>query len=427
MKKLIVIFLAGLLALSMLSCAGNSQDKTKTSAEGADSAVRLTSAVHLRSKASIASESLSQIAAGEEVTLLSLEGDWAKVSYKGTEGYVLAEYLIKGGKPVKADDAGTEASTEAPESGETDDPSQESSTGSTGEEGTTASTDDTDAPTDTTASQTPASTAAPSTSASYADPGNGVLYDNGLFDLSGLSNKSIPYGNDWEDKDSIGLASGVHYYENLYGKYHSVYYLKTNGEKIIYLTMDEGYEAGYTPKILDILKEKGVHAVFFVTKQFYDSDPELIRRMINEGHVIGNHTCRHPSGGYPKYVDANGLDSFTEDVSTLHKLIYDSFGYTMKLFRFPEGEASELLMAKLNNLGYTPVFWSYAHRDFVMDDQPDPAVTLKRCVDHLAPGCVYLLHAVSSSNTAALADFIDQARALGYEFGEFPVDQVSAR
>ena len=98
----------------------------------------------------------------------------------------------------------------------------------------------------------------------------------------------------------------------------------------------------------------------------------------------------------------------------------------MKLFRFPEGEASELTMAQLANIGYTPVFWSYAHRDYVLDDQPDPSVTLQRCLDHMAPGSVYLLHAVSSSNTAALGAFIDQARAAGYEFGVFPVNEVTA-
>lgn len=264
------------------------------------------------------------------------------------------------------------------------------------------------------------------TSAPYTDPDNGALVDRGIWtDVASLSNNSIPYGNDWEDRDQYGIANGIHWYESKYQKYGAVYRIPTT-EKIIYLTMDEGYEAGHTPVILDILKEKNVKAVFFITKQFYDSDPELIQRMIDEGHILGNHTCLHPSGGYPKYVDANGLQSFVDDVSRLHKLIYDSFGYRMRLFRFPEGESSEQLMAVLQNYGYTSVFWSYAHRDFVMDDQPEVSVTLSRCLSHMGCGAVYLLHAVSSSNTEALADFIDQARAQGYEFGIFPVDEVSA-
>ena len=260
------------------------------------------------------------------------------------------------------------------------------------------------------------------TSAPYSDPENGVLHDKGIYtDVASLPNTSIPYGNDWEDRDDRGIANGIHWYEAKFGKYNPVYRIDTV-EKTLYLTMDEGYEAGYTPVILDVLKEKNVKAVFFITKQFYDSDPELIRRMIDEGHTLGNHTCAHPSGGYPKYVDAHGLQSFIDDFSKLHKLIYDDFGYSMKLFRFPEGESSEQLMAVLQNYGYTPVFWSYAHRDFVQNDQPEVSVTLNRCLSHMGCGAVYLLHAVSSSNTAALADFIDGARAEGYEFGTFPED-----
>ena len=291
---------------------------------------------------------------------------------------------------------------------------------------TSPSAPETDAPTDPVVppeSKEPSENA--STSAPYSDPDQGVLRDLGIWpDAADLPNDSIPYGNDWEDRDQYGIANGIHWYEAKFGKYGPVYRVDTT-EKILYLTMDEGYEAGHTPVILDILKEKNVKAVFFITKQFYDSDPDLIRRMIEEGHILGNHTCAHPAGGYPKYVDAHGLQSFVDDISRLHKLIYDSFGYKMKLFRFPEGESSERLMAVLQNYGYTPVFWSYAHRDFVMDDQPEVSVTLDRCLNHMGSGAVYLLHAVSSSNTAALSDFIDRARAAGYEFGVFPVDEVS--
>ncbi|MBR5739632.1 MAG: polysaccharide deacetylase family protein [Lachnospiraceae bacterium] len=282
----------------------------------------------------------------------------------------------------------------------------------------------TDAPTD---APTEAPTDAPETSKPYSDPNNGALADNGMYpNWAELPNKSIPYGNDWEIKEKNGIASGVLWYEAMYGKYDPVFRIKTN-EKVIYLTMDEGYEAGYTPKILDILKEKNVKAVFFITKQFFDSDPELIERMIAEGHTLGNHTCLHPSGGFPNYAEKNGFNTFADDVAKLHKLIYDRFGYTMRLFRFPEGEFSERTLAWLNNHDYTAVFWSYAHRDWVLNDQPPVETTLNRCLSHLAPGSVYLLHAVSSSNTEALADFIDGARAAGYEFGVFPVDQVTSR
>ena len=255
------------------------------------------------------------------------------------------------------------------------------------------------------------------------DTNNGVLTDRGLYpDWASLSNQSIPYGNDWDDKDAkTGLPNGVFWYEAVYGKYGQVYRIKTT-EKLIYLTFDEGYEAGFTPKILDVLKEKNVKAVFFLTKQFVDSDPELVERMIREGHILGNHTCLHPAGGYPRYVDEHGAQSFVDDVSKLHSIVYERFGYEMSLFRFPEGESSDMLVAKLKNLGYTSVFWSYAHRDWVLNDQPPVSETLQGCLDHMGTGAVYLLHAVSESNTNALADFIDGARAAGYGFGVFPTE-----
>ena len=345
----------------------------------------VTAPVNFRSGPATTYDSYGVLSTGTSLTVLEQNGSWWKVGYNGQEGYIASEYLKLCENEVPEN---AEASSEAPEP-----------------ETTQAASD-----------------AQPETPGGlWADPNNGVLQDNGRFDVSSLPNKDIPYGNDWEDKDEKGLPNGVHYYESLYGQYDPVFYINTD-EKVIYLTLDEGYEAGYTPMILDTLKEKNVKAVFFLTKQFLDSDPELIQRMINEGHIIGNHTCNHPAHGYPLTVDEKGLQYFTDDVAKLHKLIYDQFGYDMRLFRFPEGQFSEQLLAKLDNMGYTSVFWSYAHYDYNENEQPDPQVTLERCMSHLAPGAVYLLHAKSSSNTAVLGQFIDQARAAGYEFGVFPVD-----
>ncbi len=250
------------------------------------------------------------------------------------------------------------------------------------------------------------------------DPLDGVLVDSGKWDAASLPNNSIAFGCDAE-RDAIGRHTGLYYYETLYGKYGQYYYVHTD-EKVVYLTMDEGYEAGFTPQILDTLKEKNVKAVFFITNQFLNEKPEYVRRMIDEGHIVGNHTCRHPSGGYPKYVDAHGLESFTEDLSRLHKAVYDQFGYTMKLFRFPEGESSEMTLAQVENLGYTSVFWSFTQYDFDTENQPDPVKTLAEDIDEAAPGVIFLLHACSSTNTQILGDFIDGVRARGYEFGVFP-------
>lgn len=237
--------------------------------------------------------------------------------------------------------------------------------------------------------------------------------------LSRISNESEEYGfsNKW--RDDLNRPDGLEYYDALYGKYSAYNHIDTE-DKIIYLTMDEGYENGYTPTILDTLKDKGVKAVFFVTEQFYDEHPELIQRMIDEGHIIGNHTCSHPASGMPSL----GLKAEYKDIKKLNDEIYDTFGYQMKLFRFPQGNASKQSCALLQQMGYSSIFWSFAYYDYEPDDQMDPGEALDACLTYIHPGAIYLLHAISKTNTEILGDFIDGAREAGYEFGDFPVDDL---
>ena len=231
--------------------------------------------------------------------------------------------------------------------------------------------------------------------------------------LSELSNSSEDYGFNNSDRDSLNRPDGIYWYDRMYKQYSGLTHVDTE-EKLIYLTMDEGYENGYTPKILDTLKAKGVKVVFFITKQFYDENPDLIQRMIDEGHTIGNHTCAHPAGGMPQL----GARAEYEDIKKLNDLVYDKFDYQMKLFRFPEGVASPQAVALLEQMGYTSVFWSFAYHDYDADDQMDPDEALSRCISYLHPGAIYLLHAVSSTNASILGDFIDEARDRGYEFAK---------
>lgn len=235
--------------------------------------------------------------------------------------------------------------------------------------------------------------------------------------LSALSNESLSYGFSNSNRDELNRPDGIYYYDNYYSQYNGYTHIDTE-EKIIYLTMDEGYENGCTPDILDTLKEKGVTAVFFITKQFYDEQPDLVQRMIDEGHIVGNHTCAHPSGGMPQL----GAEAEYEDIKTLNDLVYDTFGYQMKLFRFPEGVASEQAVALLDQMGYKSVFWSFAYKDYDTSNQMDPDEALSACLEYLHPGAIYLLHAVSTTNAEILGDFIDGARAQSYEFGVFPVE-----
>lgn len=236
--------------------------------------------------------------------------------------------------------------------------------------------------------------------------------------IASLSNADIPYGFNNSDRDALNRPNGLYYYERLYGKYAADYYVDTE-DKLIYLTMDEGYENGCTPSILKTLREKGVRATFFVTKQFVDEHPELVRQMIDEGHTVGSHSCSHPSGGLPQL----GAQGVYEDMKRLNDMVYEQFNYQMDLFRYPEGVSSEQSLALIEQMGYTSVFWSFAYRDYVTDDQMDPATALNQCMNYIHPGAIYLLHAVSTTNTEILGDFIDSARAQGYEFGS-PSDLV---
>lgn len=188
------------------------------------------------------------------------------------------------------------------------------------------------------------------------------------------------------------------------------YFVFPEDDNIIYLTFDLGYENGYTPQILDTLKEKGVKATFFITKEYVDDAPDIVRRIIDEGHCLGNHTMSHPS--IPTVSD----DRVKSEISELHHYILENYGYTMTLFRYPMGEFSEYTLEMINNMGYKSVFWSFAYKDWITDTQPDPAASLDKITDALHPGAIYLLHAVSSTNAAILGDFIDNASAKGYTF-----------
>lgn len=179
--------------------------------------------------------------------------------------------------------------------------------------------------------------------------------------------------------------------------------------KKVYLTFDEGYENGYTAQILDVLKEKDVKAVFFITMQYAKDEPELVQRMIDEGHVVGNHSVRHKS------MPTLSVDEMTQEVLGLHEYILQNFGYQMTLFRPPMGEYSEQSLSVLQNLGYKSVMWSFAHYDYDPEKQPEHQAAHDKILAAAHGGAIYLLHAVSKTNTEILGDVIDAFRAEGYE------------
>ncbi len=196
-------------------------------------------------------------------------------------------------------------------------------------------------------------------------------------------------------------------------KYYSQYgalTLNTSGEKVIYLTFDCGYENGYTKMILDTLLEKQVPAAFFVTLPYLKSSPELAARMIKEGHIVGNHSNRHPNFTTISRV------RMAEEIQAVDDYLRQHFGYSAPYFRFPEGVCSDNCLELVSSLGYTSVFWSAAYADWDTNKQKGADYAFDTVTARLHPGCVLLLHVVSSDNAAALSKIIDYAKNRGDTF-----------
>lgn len=221
------------------------------------------------------------------------------------------------------------------------------------------------------------------------------------------STEKVCYGQGYET-DSENRPVGAMQAQEEYGAYGGEF-IGDKNDKTIYLTFDEGYENGCTGRILDILKEKNVTATFYVTLDYVKSSPDLVSRMINEGHEVGNHTCTHPS--LPDISD----DMVFEEIHGLESYISDNFGgYKTVTMRPPRGEFSVRTLRLVKNMGYDTVLWSFAYNDWNVDDQPDREKAYERITSATHNGAIYLLHAVSETNTAILADVIDYWQDNGY-------------
>ncbi|MGN0350277.1 MAG: N-acetylmuramoyl-L-alanine amidase [Roseburia sp.] len=226
--------------------------------------------------------------------------------------------------------------------------------------------------------------------------------------VESLSGECLNWGMG-KSRDEKNRPSDAVNAQEKYGNYQA-YFIKEDSQKI-YLTFDEGYEYGQTASILDTLKEKNVKAVFFITEPYAKAQPELVQRMIDEGHTIGNHSVNHPADGLP----SESLEEQKNEIMENDAYVRENFNYQMSLFRFPAGKYSEQSLAIVNNCNYKSVFWSFAYLDYDVNNQPDRAESLQKMVDKLHPGAIYLLHAESETNAAVLGDFIEKAQSAGYE------------
>ncbi|MBQ8780517.1 MAG: polysaccharide deacetylase family protein [Oscillospiraceae bacterium] len=218
---------------------------------------------------------------------------------------------------------------------------------------------------------------------------------------------SSGYGQGLE-RDEQNRPTGALMFNEQYSCFNSYALLENTGG--IVLTFDQGYENGYTEKILDTLKEKNVKALFFLTGDYAERNEALVRRMIDEGHLIGNHGMKHAS--LPSLTDEQAKD----EIMSLHDYVKEKYGYEMKYFRPPCGEYSEQALSICNDLGYKTLLWSFAYCDWDVNAQPDCVSSLEKAVDAGHKGAIYLLHSVSSTNAQILPQVIDRLRQQGYEF-----------
>ncbi len=192
--------------------------------------------------------------------------------------------------------------------------------------------------------------------------------------------------------------------------YKAVCYDSKTNEKVLYLTFDCGWENGCTLKILDVLKAKQVPAAFFCTLSHIKAEPELIKRMINDGHIVGNHSANHAD------FSQISREKMAQEIKECDDYLRGNFNYSAPYFRFPEGSYTENALDLVESMGYVSVFWSCSYADWDVNNTKGADYAFDKVTSRLHPGAVILLHSVSPDNAAAIGDIIDYARENGYVF-----------
>lgn len=197
-----------------------------------------------------------------------------------------------------------------------------------------------------------------------------------------------------------------------YLKQFNAHYADQTDEKVIYLTFDAGFENGNTPAILDALKKHHVPATFFVVGNYISTSPDLVKRMVAEGHTVGNHTYHHPD-----MSKISTQESFAKELQDLEKLYQETTGQTMtKFYRPPQGKYSESNLKMANDLGYHTFFWSLAYVDWYEDKQPTKEEAFKKLLGRIHPGAIVLLHSTSKTNGEILDELLTKWEEMGYQF-----------
>ena len=233
-----------------------------------------------------------------------------------------------------------------------------------------------------------------------------VLGDIAHEDMDTLSADAVTWGPgvNFNDKNQPNACV------NLQEKYGDLGAVFLHDDDRIYLTFDLGYESGFTNDILDALAKNNVKATFFLTGSYAKNQEEIVKRIISEGHTVGNHSNTHPD------MTTITAEEAAAEITAVSDVIKEKYGYESYLFRFPAGTFSEKTLAIAAKNGHHSVFWSFAYNDWDNANQPDKTEALQKLTDRLHPGAVYLLHPMET-NSLILTDFIKAAKDAGYEIG----------
>ena len=198
-----------------------------------------------------------------------------------------------------------------------------------------------------------------------------------------------------------------------YLKQFNAYYAQDTQDKVIYLTFDAGYENGNTGAILDALKKHNVPATFFLVGNYLETSPDLVKRMVAEGHNVGNHTFHHPD-----MSKISTREAFEKELNDLEALYQQTTGQPMKkYYRPPQGKYSESNLKMASDMGYKTFFWSLAYVDWYEDKQPAKEEAFKKLLTRIHPGAIVLLHSTSRTNGQILDELLTKWEEMGYHFG----------
>lgn len=241
-----------------------------------------------------------------------------------------------------------------------------------------------------------------------------VIVGVGIFQLASAGGESVATAADgnWglsfqeQGKPPVANASAE------YLKQFNAYYAEPTEEKVLYITFDAGFENGNTEAILDALKKHNAPATFFLVGNYLKTEPELVKRMVDEGHIVGNHTWSHPDMSKIATKEA-----FSKEIGDVEKLFQEITGQEMqKFYRPPQGKYSEPNLKMANELGYKTIFWSLAYVDWYEDKQPTKEEAFNKLLPRVHPGAIVLLHSTSKTNGEILDELLTKWEEMGYTF-----------